>query len=100
MASMARNEALAKNCSLNKFMKDYMLDAALGCPPRQSRYHFTMKSFGRLVREERLSSIRLSLGILRHNLTLTRNADAGKGRFEDYFLCNNIEDEDLPWDIM
>lgn len=36
--------------------------------------------------------------LLRNDMVLNRQATAVKDNFEHYFLCNLIDDEDLPWD--
>lgn len=36
--------------------------------------------------------------LLQNKLLLDRDAVAGKGEFEDFFLCGNIKNSDLPWD--
>lgn len=38
--------------------------------------------------------------LMKNNLTIDQSKDSpGRGRFSNYFLCGEILDEDLPWDV-
>lgn len=38
-------------------------------------------------------------GLLKSKLVLDKGHQAGVGDCEDCFLCAEVEDEDLPWDV-
>jgi len=105
--SMARLENVAQRSPKSKFMKDYMFDAALATL-RDSSDKMGRQSISLPVYYRKLYDVswggespfkHLLEPIFRNNLALIRDAEAGKGQFKNYFLCGEIEDDDLPWDI-
>jgi hypothetical protein len=104
---MAMLEDVAEGCFENTFMQDYMLDVVLatfrdasdkpGCQsislPVYYRSLYDLSDRGESPFKPWLEPI------FSNNLTLIRDAEAGKGLFKNYFLCAEIGDEDLPWDI-
>jgi hypothetical protein len=105
--SMARLENVAQRSPKSKFMKDYMFDAALATL-RDSSDKTGCQSILLPVYYRKLYDVswggespfkHLLEPIFRNNLALIRDAEAGKGQFKNYFLCGEIEDDDLPWDI-
>jgi hypothetical protein len=105
--SMARLENVAQRSPKSKFMKDYMFDAALATL-RDSSDKTGCQSILLPVYYRKLYDVswggespfkHLLEPIFSNNLALIRDAEAGKGQFKNYFLCGEIEDDDLPWDI-
>jgi hypothetical protein len=88
-------------------MKDYMLKAALvtlrdasnTTGPQSISLPFYYRKLYNVSWKGESPFKHLLEPIFGNNLPLRREAEAGKGPFKNHFLCGEIADEDLPWDM-
>jgi hypothetical protein len=55
--------------------------------------------WGNFSNENQKSVVKLALGaLMKSELQFDKSIQSGSGKFKEYFLCSEIEDEVVPWD--
>ncbi|CZR55513.1 uncharacterized protein PAC_05401 [Phialocephala subalpina] len=98
MHQLARNDPAARDKML-EYMKKVSLNFTDSSPDKMYLPQYYRKLWNFKSNDGKQLFRDAMEGLIDNTLTLARDSKAGQGDFIDFFLCESLEYEEIPWDL-